>query len=52
MIEKGYLDKYSIAKSIDDGITVQLNYALALMIYWSIAKSGRKNSLTWPMRKV
>jgi len=29
MIEKGYLDKYSIAESIDDGTTVQLNYALA-----------------------
>ena len=27
--EKGYLDKYSIAESIDDGTTVQLNYALA-----------------------
>lgn len=27
--QKGYLDKYSIAESIDDGTTVQLNYALA-----------------------
>ncbi len=27
--ERGYLDKYSIAESIDDGTTVQLNYALA-----------------------
>jgi len=27
--EKGYLDKYSIAESIKDGATVQLNYALA-----------------------
>lgn len=27
--EKGYLDKYSIAESIQDGTTVQLNYALA-----------------------
>jgi type I restriction enzyme R subunit len=25
----GYLDKYSIAESIEDGMTVQLNYALA-----------------------
>lgn len=27
--EQGYLDKYSIAESIEDGTTVQLNYALA-----------------------
>jgi type I restriction enzyme, R subunit len=27
--EAGYLDKYSIAESIEDGTTVQLNYALA-----------------------
>jgi len=27
--ERGYLDKYSIAESIEDGTTVQLNYALA-----------------------
>jgi hypothetical protein len=27
--QRGYLDKYSIAESIDDGTTVQLNYALA-----------------------
>lgn len=27
--ETGYLDKYSIAESIEDGTTVQLNYALA-----------------------
>lgn len=27
--DRGYLDKYSIAESIDDGTTVQLNYALA-----------------------
>jgi type I restriction enzyme R subunit len=27
--EKGYLDKYSIAESIEDGTTVKLNYALA-----------------------
>ena len=27
--EKGYLDKYSIAESIEDGTTVALNYALA-----------------------
>lgn len=27
--ETGYLDKYSIAESIDDGTTVRLNYALA-----------------------
>ena len=27
--EKGYLDKYSIAESIEDGTTVRLNYALA-----------------------
>ncbi len=27
--EKGYLDKYSIAESIEDGTTVQLYYALA-----------------------
>jgi type I restriction enzyme R subunit len=27
--ERGYLDKYSIAESIGDGTTVQLNYALA-----------------------
>lgn len=27
--ERGYLDKYSIAESIQDGTTVQLNYALA-----------------------
>jgi type I restriction enzyme R subunit len=27
--EAGYLDKYSIAESIDDGTTVRLNYALA-----------------------
>ena len=27
--EQGYLDKYSIAESIADGTTVQLNYALA-----------------------
>jgi type I restriction enzyme, R subunit len=27
--EKGYLDKYSIAESIEDGTTVQLHYALA-----------------------
>lgn len=27
--EQGYLDKYSIAESIDDGTTVPLNYALA-----------------------
>ncbi len=27
--ERGYLDKYSIAESIEDGATVQLNYALA-----------------------
>lgn len=27
--EKGYLDKYSIAESVDDGTTVKLNYALA-----------------------
>ena len=27
--EQGYLDKYSIAESIEDGATVQLNYALA-----------------------
>lgn len=27
--ERGYLDKYSIAESIEDGTTVRLNYALA-----------------------
>ena len=27
--ERGYLDKYSIAEAIEDGTTVQLNYALA-----------------------
>ena len=27
--EKGYLDKYTIAESIEDGTTVKLNYALA-----------------------
>jgi type I restriction enzyme R subunit len=27
--EKGYLDKYSIAESIDDGTTLKLNYTLA-----------------------
>src|SRR5260370_41913485 len=27
--EQGYLDKYSIAESIDDGTTVKLHYALA-----------------------
>jgi type I restriction enzyme R subunit len=27
--EKGYLDKYSIAESIEDGTTLQLNYTLA-----------------------
>ena len=27
--ERGYLDKYSIAESIEDGTTVQLNYSLA-----------------------
>jgi type I restriction enzyme, R subunit len=27
--EQGYLDKYSIAESIQDGATVQINYALA-----------------------
>ena len=27
--EQGYLDKYSIAESIEDGTTVRLNYALA-----------------------
>lgn len=27
--EKGYLDKYSILESIEDGTTVELNYALA-----------------------
>ena len=27
--EQGYLDKYSIAESIEDGTTVKLNYALA-----------------------
>src|SRR3989442_14542865 len=27
--EQGYLDKYSIAESIQDGTTVTLNYALA-----------------------
>ena len=27
--EQGYLDKYAIAESIEDGTTVQLNYALA-----------------------
>jgi type I restriction enzyme, R subunit len=32
--QRGYLDKYSIAESIDDGTTVQLNYALALQTSW------------------
>ena len=27
--EQGYLDKYAIAESIEDGTTVPLNYALA-----------------------
>jgi type I restriction enzyme R subunit len=27
--EKGYLDKYSIRESIEDGTTLQLNYTLA-----------------------
>ena len=27
--EQGYLDKYAIAESIDDGTTVRLNYALS-----------------------
>ncbi|MCZ7568858.1 MAG: HsdR family type I site-specific deoxyribonuclease [Ardenticatenaceae bacterium] len=27
--ERGYLDKYSIAESVEDGTTVRLNYALA-----------------------
>ena len=29
MMQQGYLDKYAIAESIEDGTTVRLNYALA-----------------------
>lgn len=33
--EQGYLDKYAISESIEDGTTVRLNYALAPSTLWA-----------------
>ena len=46
--EKGYLDKYSIRESIDDGTTVPLHYSLAPNELGWTGRCWSESSWPWP----
>ena len=45
---KGYLDKYSIRESVEDGTTVPLHYSLPRTNCGWTGRRWRRNSWTWP----
>jgi type I site-specific restriction-modification system R (restriction) subunit len=48
---EGYLDKYSIAESIEDGTTLPLHYSLAPNEMRVPREQLEKEFLTWPRLK-